>query len=97
MNTIEEIRGSPMDIGTLDEFIDENHGIVSCGHQPQYYSYICSFVDRDQLEPGSEVLLTHKRSNVVGIWSDQADPLLNTMKVDKAPLESYADIGGLED
>ena len=28
--------------------------------------------------------------------NDEIDPLLNVMKVDKAPLESYADIGGLE-
>ena len=27
---------------------------------------------------------------------DDQNPLLNVMKVDKAPLESYADIGGLE-
>lgn len=29
--------------------------------------------------------------------ADETDPLLNVMKVDKAPLESYADIGGLEE
>lgn len=34
---------------------------------------------------------------VVGIMADETDPLLNVMKVDKAPLESYADIGGLEE
>ena len=28
--------------------------------------------------------------------AETADPMLNVMKVDKAPLESYADIGGLE-
>merc|ERR1719465_224662 len=33
---------------------------------------------------------------VVGILSDDTDPLVSTMKVDKAPLESYADIGGLD-
>merc|ERR1712164_188525 len=33
---------------------------------------------------------------VVGILSDDTDPMVNVMKVDKAPLESYADIGGLE-
>ena len=27
---------------------------------------------------------------------DDQNPLLNVMKVDKAPLESYADVGGLE-
>jgi 26S proteasome regulatory subunit T2 len=32
----------------------------------------------------------------VGILPDDADPMVSVMKVDKAPLESYADIGGLE-
>lgn len=34
--------------------------------------------------------------SVVGILGDEVDPLVSVMKVDKAPLESYADIGGLE-
>lgn len=34
--------------------------------------------------------------SVVGILSDEVDPLVSVMKVEKAPLESYADIGGLE-
>jgi 26S proteasome regulatory subunit T2 len=34
--------------------------------------------------------------SVVGILADDADPMVTVMKVDKAPLESYADIGGLE-
>merc|ERR1719464_1951063 len=29
--------------------------------------------------------------------NDDTDPLVSVMKVDKAPLESYADVGGLED
>jgi len=33
---------------------------------------------------------------VVGILPDDSDPMVSVMKVDKAPLESYADIGGLE-
>lgn len=33
---------------------------------------------------------------MVGILADDTDPMVNVMKVDKAPLESYADIGGLE-
>lgn len=34
--------------------------------------------------------------SVVGILADDSDPMVSVMKVDKAPLESYADIGGLE-
>jgi SpoVK/Ycf46/Vps4 family AAA+-type ATPase len=33
---------------------------------------------------------------VVGLLNDDVDPLVSVMKVEKAPLESYADIGGLE-
>ena len=42
------------------------------------------------------VLLNYKMYAVVGILSDKTDPMANVMKVDKAPLETYADIGGLE-
>jgi len=63
---------------------------------PDYYVPIMSFVDKDQLEPGSSILLHHRNMSVVGIMADDVDPLLNVMKVEKAPLESYADIGGLE-
>merc|ERR1711959_719020 len=39
----------------------------------------------------------HKTMSIVGILSDEVDPLVAVMKVDKAPLESYADVGGLEE
>lgn len=34
---------------------------------------------------------------MVGLLQDDTDPMVSVMKVDKAPLESYADVGGLED
>jgi len=96
-NKLDDLRGSPMDVGSLEEFIDENHCIVSTAMGPEYYVNILSFVDKDQLEPGSSVLLHHKSLSVIGILADEVDPLVSVMKVDKAPLETYADIGGLED
>merc|ERR1719460_1899201 len=94
---LDEIRGSPMDVGSLEEFIDENHCIVSTAMGPEYYVNILSFVDKDQLEPGSSVLIHHKNLSVIGLLGDEVDPLVSVMKVDKAPTETYADIGGLED
>merc|ERR1719149_155410 len=94
---LDELRGSPMDVGSLEEFIDENHAIVSTANGPEYYVNILSFVDKDQLEPGSSVLLHHKNLSVIGILADEVDPLVSVMKVDKAPLESYGDIGGLDE
>ena len=34
--------------------------------------------------------------SVVGILNDEADPAVSVMKVEHAPTESYADVGGLE-
>lgn len=94
---LDDLRGSPMDVGSLEEFIDETHCIVSTAMGPEYYVNILSFVDKDQLEPGSSVLMHHKSLSVIGILADEVDPLVAVMKVDKAPLETYADIGGLEE
>eukprot|EP00437_Effrenium_voratum_P041879 CAMPEP_0181477012 /NCGR_PEP_ID=MMETSP1110-20121109/41999_1 /TAXON_ID=174948 /ORGANISM="Symbiodinium sp., Strain CCMP421" /LENGTH=449 /DNA_ID=CAMNT_0023602305 /DNA_START=66 /DNA_END=1415 /DNA_ORIENTATION=+ len=94
---LDDIRGTPMDVGSLEEFIDENHCIVSTAMGPEYYVNILSFVDKDQLEPGSSILMHHKNLSVIGLLVDEVNPLVSVMKVDKAPTESYGDIGGLEE
>lgn len=93
---VEDMRGSPMGVGNLEELIDDDHAIVSSATGPEYYVSIMSFVDKDLLEPGASILLHHKTVSVVGVLTDDADPLVSVMKLDKAPTESYADIGGLE-
>jgi len=94
---VDDLRGTPMSVGSLEEIIDDNHAIVSSSSGPEYYVPILSFVDKDQLEPGCTILMHNKVMAVVGILADEADPAVNVMKVEKAPLESYSDIGGLED
>jgi len=81
----------------LEEIIDDNHAIVSSSHGPDFYVNMLSFVDKDQIEPGSTILMNHKVLSIVGILGDDVDPLVSVMKVDKAPLETYADVGGLTD
>lgn len=93
---VDDMRGSPMGVGNLEEMIDDDHAIVSSATGPEYYVSIMSFVDKDLLEPGASVLLHHKTVSVVGVLTDDADPMVSVMKLDKAPSESYADIGGLE-
>ncbi|KAF5094915.1 hypothetical protein D0Z00_003332 [Geotrichum galactomycetum] len=93
---VDEMRGSPMGVGTLEEIIDDDHAIVSSSSGPEYYVSIRSFVDKDLLEPGCSILLHHKSVSIVGVLQDDTDPMVSVMKLDKAPTESYADIGGLE-
>ncbi|KAL3465888.1 26S protease regulatory subunit 4 [Aspergillus heterothallicus] len=93
---VDDMRGSPMGVGNLEELIDDDHAIVSSATGPEYYVSIMSFVDKDLLEPGASILLHHKSVSVVGVLTEESDPLVTVMKLDKAPTESYADIGGLE-
>ena len=93
---VDDMRGDPIMVGSLEEIIDEDHAIVSTATGPEHYVSIMSFVDKDLLEPGCNVLLHHKTMAVVGVLSDDADPMVSVMKLDKAPVESYADVGGLE-
>ena len=85
-----------MSDGTLEEIIDDEHAIISTASGPEFYVSILSIVDKDLLEPGGTVLLHHKNQAVVGVLQDDQDPMVSVMKLDKAPTETYADIGGLE-
>ena len=93
---VDDLRGSPMAVGTMEEIIDDDHAIISTASGPEHYISIMSYVDKVLLEPGCQVLLHHKTHAIVGVLQDDADPLVNITKLDKAPTESYADVGGLE-
>ena len=57
---MDELRGTPMAVGTLEEIIDDNHAIVSTSVGSEYYVNMLSFVDKDLIEPGCTVLLNNK-------------------------------------
>jgi 26S proteasome regulatory subunit T2 len=56
---VDDLRGSPMAVGTM-EIIDDDHAIISTASGPESYVSIMSYVDKDLLEPGCQVLLHHK-------------------------------------
>merc|ERR1712180_547470 len=93
---VDDLRGTPMSVGSLEEIIDDNHAIVSTSVGSEHYVSILSFVDKDLLEPGCSVLLNHKVHAVIGVLGDDTDPMVSVMKLEKAPQESYADVGGLD-
>jgi 26S proteasome regulatory subunit T2 len=57
---VDDLRGAPMGIATLEEIIDDDHAIISTSMGPEYYVCILSIVDKDQLEPGCTVLVHQK-------------------------------------
>lgn len=46
---MEDIRGSPLGVATLEEMVDDNHAIISSSIGPEYYVNIMSFVDKVRL------------------------------------------------
>ncbi|KZP00076.1 hypothetical protein CALVIDRAFT_560683 [Calocera viscosa TUFC12733] len=87
---VDDLRGSPMGVGSLQEIIDDVHAIISTASGPEYYVSIMSFVDKALLGPGCTVLLHHKTSAVIGVLQDDTDPMVNLMKLDKAPTKTIA-------
>ena len=53
---------------------------MSTSTGPEYYVNVLSIVDKAQLEPGCTVLLHNKALSVVGVLSDEADPMVSVMK-----------------
>lgn len=93
---VENIRGETMIIGELEEVIDDEHAIVSIPGHGEHYVTIMSFVDKEMLELSGSVILDDKIKYIVGVLDDDTNPIVSGMKIEKAPKETYADIGGLE-
>lgn len=53
--------------------------------------YLCLF--HGKVDASCVCLQVHA---VIGVLMDDTDPLVTVMKVEKAPQETYADIGGLD-
>mmetsp|Transcript_19059 Transcript_19059/g.38866 ORF Transcript_19059/g.38866 Transcript_19059/m.38866 type:complete len:415 (-) Transcript_19059:1553-2797(-) len=96
MQLIEQIRGSPVNVGTLEEKLGDNRAIITNNIGAEFYVEVCSFVDISGLLPGDSVLLNGKSFSVVGSIKDQMDPIVNLMKIDVSPSETFEDIGGLQ-
>lgn len=93
---VDRIRGCPMRLGRLEEMIDDDHAIVATIIGDTYMP-VLSFVDRTQLEPGCTVLVNQNLSAMVGILTDDWEPDVAKMRLEVAPKETYADLGGLDE
>jgi len=94
---LNQIKGNPTIIGILEEKFDSNKAIISTNLGIEYYVDICSFVNSKKMLPGDQVLLNLKSFSIVGLIENQLDPIINLMKVEIAPSQTFNDIGGLDD
>lgn len=93
--SLDEIQGSPVTIGILEEKLEDNKAIISTNNGFEFYVDICSFVKISKLKNGDSVLLNGKTFSIIGIMKDFTNHLVSLMRVDLAPTETFASIGGL--
>uniref|UniRef100_F1L0V0 26S protease regulatory subunit 4 n=1 Tax=Ascaris suum TaxID=6253 RepID=F1L0V0_ASCSU len=102
---VHALRGSPIALARVHElFIDEQHAVVVVeGYKREWYVPILSIVDKDLIRIGALVMvkahgsLKNIPSAVVGVLHDSVDSSSLVHKLEKAPKESFEDIGGLEE
>ena len=76
---VNEYRGAPIDIETLYEVLDDDTAIVGTSTSLQYVVPIFSFVDKNLLEPGCQVLVTDKSHAVCGVLVNDEDPHVSSL------------------
>ncbi|KAF6024418.1 PSMC1 [Bugula neritina] len=91
---VDDLRGTPMSVGSLEEIIDDNHAIVSTSVGSEHYVSIMSFVDKDQLEPGCSVLLNHKETYAdIGGLDQQIQEIKESVELPLTHPEYYEEMG----
>nr|XP_027193971.1 26S proteasome regulatory subunit 4 homolog A-like [Dermatophagoides pteronyssinus] len=92
----ESFQTTPLMVGTIKELFNDSHAIVSTSLGSDTYLPILSIVDKSKLQLECSVLLHQKINAVVGVLENDVNLLVSVMKIDKAPLESFKSVGGLE-
>ena len=80
-------------VRTLEEITNSDHEIAIIASGPEYYA---PFVDKNLLEPGCTILLYHRMHTAIGFLQDEMVLMVSVMKLEKASMETYGDIGGLD-
>ena len=99
---VEANRGTPCAVYQLEEFVGDDHAVVSFSGLGEYYCRIHSMVDKDALEPRCSVLVTtstppHPALFIVGVLDEELESPARCLLLDRAPAESFKDVGGLEE
>lgn len=101
---VQSLRGTPTALGRIHElFNDEQHAVVVVeGSKREWYVPILSIVDKELIRLNALVLVKAGGAfknvplAVVGVVQDNVDTKALCYKLEKAPKESFDDIGGLE-
>lgn len=100
---IASLRGTPTALARIHELFDDgSHAVVVIeGSRREWYVPVLSIVDKDLICLNALVLVKVSQSKsaavaVVGVLQDSVSSRAAVYKLERAPKESFEDIGGLE-
>ena len=99
-NEVNQLKQSPMIIGTITDILDENNDrvIVASTTGQNFIVPTCTEVKRQKLTPGMNVGLNQHNYAVMEVLPTSKDPFIKGMELfDSIPDISYDDVGGLDD
>eukprot|EP00967_Tisochrysis_lutea_P089110 scaffold126712_cov26-Tisochrysis_lutea.AAC.3 len=82
---VEDIRGSPLGVATLEEMVDDNHAIISSSIGPEYYVNIMSFVDKARRPPRAA-----RRTAARRLTPPTRDPPLTASRINWSRVPRYS-------
>ncbi|HHI30354.1 MAG TPA: AAA family ATPase, partial [Candidatus Methanoperedenaceae archaeon] len=94
---LEQLKTTPMLVGTVVDTLADGRVIVSSTTGPQFVVNVSHFIKQKDLLPGTRVTLNHQTLVVMDILPTSSDPLVSRMEVCESTDVSFEDIGGLNE
>ena len=92
----EQLRSPPLIIGTVTDVIDASRVIVRSSAGPRFMVRSSPSLNAEELKPGVRCTLNQQSLAIVELLPSSFDSAVYGMELVDSPLETYADIGGLE-
>ena len=96
----EEIRilkTPPLIIGTIQDILDDERGIVRSSNGTVFQVSINQRLDASKLKPGARVALNQDTLAIIEILTDAWDPMVSGAEIIQRPDIDYDSIGGLDE
>jgi proteasome regulatory subunit len=90
------LRTPPLIIGTIIDVLDSTRVVVRSSAGPRFLVRSSPSINPDDLKPGARVTLNQQSLAIVELLPESFDAQIYGMELVDSPLETYADIGGLE-
>jgi len=93
---VERLRSPPLITATVLDVLSDGRVVVKSSSGPDFVVSTSSFINKDEIFPGTRVALNQRTLAVMEVLPSSKDPLVKGMEILNAPDVPYSMVGGLE-